>query len=99
VSDPVAAVAILAATLFCLYWGSLYWSLPALLAPQRKVGMLGGVMNFAGSASGIAIPIVTGMILQGTGTYLAVLYFFAGCAALYVVATLAIDFQNTAAAA
>lgn len=63
-----------------------------MLAPQSKVGLLGGVMNFAGSVSGIAVPIVTGGILQLTGTYLAVLLFFAGCAALYVVGTLLIGF-------
>ena len=92
VSDPVAAVAILSATLFFLYWGSLYWSLPALLAPQEKVGLLGGTMNFAGSASGIAVPVVTGLILQLTGTYYAVLLYFAGCAVLYVVGTMLIGF-------
>ena len=92
VSDPVGAVAILSATLFFLYWGSLYWSLPTVLAPKEKVGLLGGIMNFAGSSSGIAVPILTGAILQFTGTYLAVLFFFAGCAALYVVGTLAIAF-------
>jgi ACS family D-galactonate transporter-like MFS transporter len=92
VNDPVGAVAILSATLFFLYWGSLYWSLPTVLAPREKVGLLGGIMNFAGSASGIAVPIVTGGILQLTGTYFAVLLFFAGCAALYVVGTLLIAF-------
>jgi MFS transporter, ACS family, D-galactonate transporter len=50
-------------------------------------------MNFAGSASGIAVPIITGLILQATGAYVIVLYFFAVCAALYVAATLLIDFK------
>jgi ACS family D-galactonate transporter-like MFS transporter len=92
VGDPVGAVAILSATLFFLYWGSLYWSLPTVLAPRDKVGILGGLMNFAGSASGIAVPIVTGAILQFTGAYLAVLFFFAACAGLYVIGTLLIAF-------
>ena len=94
VSNPVGAVAILSATLFFLYWGSLYWSLPTVLAPREKVGLLGGVMNFAGSSSGIAVPIITGGILQLSGTYYAVLLFFAGCAALYVVGTLLIAFPT-----
>jgi ACS family D-galactonate transporter-like MFS transporter len=92
VGDPVAAVAVLSVTLFFLYWGSLYWSLPVILAPQDKVGLLGGTMNFAGSVSGIAVPIITGLILQLTGTYYAVLMYFAACAALYVVGTLLIAF-------
>ena len=45
-------------------------------------------MNFAGSSSGIAVPIITGVILQMTGAYIDVLHFFAFCAALYVLATL-----------
>ncbi|POR46987.1 MFS transporter [Bosea psychrotolerans] len=97
VADPVMAVALLSVTLFLLYFGSLYWSLPAILAPREKVGIVGGAMNFAGSASGIAIPIITGLILQATGTYLMVLYFFAACAALYVVGTMLIDFQDAEA--
>ena len=92
IADPVLAVAVLSATLFFLYWGSLYWSLPTILAPREKVGLLGGTMNFAGSASGIAVPIITGAILQYSGSYLAVLFYFAGCAALYVAATLLIAF-------
>lgn len=97
VADPIAAVALLSATLFFLYFGSLYWSLPAILAPKDKVGVVGGTMNFAGSASGIAVPIITGYILQITGAYLVALYFFAACAALYVLGSLLIDFRSAEA--
>ena len=92
VADPVGAIAVLSATLFFLYWGSLYWSLPALLAPRGTIGLLGGVMNCAGSVSGIAVPIITGALLQATGAYGAVLVFFAACAGLYIVGTLLIAF-------
>lgn len=64
------------------------------LAPKDKVGVVGGVMNFAGSSSGIAVPIITGYILQVTGAYLVALYFFAACAALYVLGSLLIDFRQ-----
>jgi ACS family D-galactonate transporter-like MFS transporter len=94
VADRIAAVALLSVTLFLLYFGSLYWSLPAILAPKDRVGVVGGVMNFAGSSSGIAVPIITGLILQATGAYLMVLYFFAACAALYVAGSLLIDFRH-----
>jgi MFS transporter, ACS family, D-galactonate transporter len=97
VSDPYAAVAVLSATLFLLYFGSLYWSFPAILASKDKVGVIGGVMNFAGSSSGIAVPIITGFILQVTGGYQMALYFFAACAALYVVGSLLIDFRQSEA--
>ena len=97
VADRMAAVALLSITLFLLYFGSLYWSLPAILAPKDKVGVVGGVMNFAGSSSGIAVPIITGLLLQATGAYLMVLYFFAACAALYVAGSLLIDFRQAEA--
>jgi MFS transporter, ACS family, D-galactonate transporter len=97
VADRIAAVTLLSVTLFLLYFGSLYWSLPAILAPKDKVGVVGGVMNFAGSSSGIAVPIITGLILQATGAYLMVLYFFAACAALYVAGSLLIDFRQAEA--
>lgn len=95
VHDPVFAVMLLSATLFLLYFGSIYWSLPAVLAPKNRVGIVGGTMNFAGSVSGIIIPILTGFILQWTGgSYETVLGFFAGCALVYVLATLTIDFND-----
>jgi MFS transporter, ACS family, D-galactonate transporter len=97
IANPVGAVALLSCTLFLLYFGSLYWSFPAILAPKDKVGIIGGTMNFAGSSSGIAIPIITGLILQVTGAYLMVLYFFAGCAALYVAGSVLIDFRDAEA--
>ena len=54
-------------------------------------------MNFAGDAIGVAVPIITGPILQATGAFLTVLYFFAGCAALYIVGSLLIDFRQAEA--
>jgi MFS transporter, ACS family, D-galactonate transporter len=78
---------------FLLWFGSLYWSLPALLAPKDRVGVVGGAMNFAGSSSGIAVPMIIGYILHATGgAYLVVLYLFAACAGIYAAATLLIDF-------
>lgn len=97
IADAVAAVTLLAATDFMLCFGSLYWSFPAMLASRGKAGLLGGLMNFAGSSGGIAIPIITGFILQLTGTYTAVLQFFAGCAALYILGTLLIPFEKPVA--
>jgi MFS transporter, ACS family, D-galactonate transporter len=97
IADAYAAVAVLSVTLFLLYFGSLYWSFPAILVSKDKVGVIGGVMNFAGSSSGIAVPIITGFILQATGGYQMALYFFAACAAIYVVCSLLIDFSKAEA--
>ncbi|MFC5695781.1 MFS transporter [Pseudomonas sp. GCM10022186] len=92
--DAYAAVALLCLTAFFLMWGSLYWSFPALLAAPARVGLIGGVMNLAGSLGGILVPILVGVILQYFGGYAGVLGFFAGCSALFVVGTLLIGLDN-----
>ncbi|WP_460140032.1 MFS transporter [Pseudomonas sp. S2_E01] len=93
-SDPFAAVALLAMTAFFLMWGSLYWSFPALLAAPARVGLIGGVMNMAGSVGGIAVPILVGVILQMAGGFAPVLAFFAVCSAVFVLATLFISLDE-----
>lgn len=50
---------------------------------------------FAGSAGGILVPLVAGLILQRSGSYNGVLYFFAFCAALFILGTLAIPFGRS----
>jgi MFS transporter, ACS family, D-galactonate transporter len=92
ISDVGFAVTVLAATEFMLCWGSLYWTFPGLLVPREQAGLVGGLMNFAGSTGGILVPIIAGFILQVTGGYDWVLYFFAGCAILFILGTLLIPF-------
>jgi ACS family D-galactonate transporter-like MFS transporter len=92
ISGAVLAVGVLTATEFMLCWGSLYWTFPGLLVPPPQVGMVGGLMNFAGSSGGIVVPLIAGFILQATGSYDGVLYFFAGCAVLFILGTVVIPF-------
>jgi len=94
-SNAYAAVALLSLTAFFLMWGSLYWSFPALLAAPSRVGLIGGVMNLAGSLGGIVVPILVGVLLQHLGGYPAVLGFFALCSALFIVGTLLIALDKT----
>ena len=75
-------------------WGSLYWSFPALLAAPARVGLIGGVMNMAGSTGGIVVPILVGVILQMAGGFARVLGFFAACSAVFVFATLFISLDE-----
>ena len=65
---------------------------PGLLVPREQAGIVGGLMNFAGSTGGILVPIIAGLILQATGAYDWVLYFFAGCAVLFILGTVLIPF-------
>lgn len=90
-----SSVALLSGAAFVLMWGSLYWSFPALLAPRSRVGVVGGMMNMAGSVGGICIPLIVGIILDLMGgSYDPVLYFFACCAVVFVIMTNIIDLRN-----
>ncbi|MDR5828190.1 MFS transporter [Caballeronia sp. LP006] len=95
IQSPVSAVAVLCAASFLLMWGSLYWSLPSLLATPGRVGLLGACMNCAGSVGGISIPLITGFILQRTGSFDTVLHFYSACALVYIFGSIAIDLRRT----
>jgi len=45
------------------------WSIPALIAPERGVGTLGGILNTCNQAAAIAAPIVTGYIAERTHSF------------------------------
>jgi MFS family permease len=45
------------------------WSIPSLIAPKESVGTLGGILNFGNQLAGIAAPIVTGYVVQATGSF------------------------------
>ena len=45
------------------------WSIPSLIAPRESVGTLGGILNFGSQLAAIAAPIVTGYVVQATGSF------------------------------
>lgn len=45
---------------------SIVWSLVSALAPERLLGLTGGVFNFIGGLSGIIVPIGIGYLANGT---------------------------------
>ncbi|MCT4709085.1 MFS transporter [Enterobacteriaceae bacterium H11S18] len=94
ITSAMAAVVVLSIAAFFLMWGSLYWSIPPLLVTKSKVGIVGGVMNMAGSTGGICVPIIVGLLLQTTGNYDFVLYFFAFCAVGYTLGNVFISLKD-----
>lgn len=46
-----------------------YWALTQTLMPGAAIGRITGVQNFASNLSGIAAPIVTGSLIELTGSY------------------------------
>ncbi|HAT1684028.1 TPA: MFS transporter [Klebsiella oxytoca] len=94
IPDVKTSVILLSCAAFVLMWGSMYWSFPPLLAPRSRVGTVGGMMNMAGSIGGICIPLLVGFILDLTNSFNPVLYFFAGCAVVFILMTNIIDLSH-----
>ena len=46
---------------------SITWSLVSAIAPERLIGLTGGVFNFFGNLSGITVPIVIGYLARDYG--------------------------------
>jgi ACS family D-galactonate transporter-like MFS transporter len=66
--DTTAVLMIGAASLVGLSTGNLY-VLTSSSAPDAAVGMWMGILNFSGNVSGVVAPIVTGLLIQRTGSY------------------------------
>jgi ACS family D-galactonate transporter-like MFS transporter len=45
------------------------WSIPALIAPKGGAGTVGGIMNFMNNMMGVAAPIITGIIVGATQSF------------------------------
>ena len=66
------------------------WALIAEVVPGKRVGSVGGVINALGSAGGAVSPIVTGIIVNVTGSFTLALT-IGGCSIL--VASLVLLFM------
>ena len=50
------------------------WSLPSLIAPKGGAGTIAGIMNFANNLMGAAAPIITGVIVGATNSFVNAFY-------------------------
>ena len=41
------------------------WSLVSTIAPERLIGLTGGVFNFVGNLAAIVVPLAIGLLIQG----------------------------------
>lgn len=67
VNEPGLIVAFLALAFFGNGLASITWSLVSTIAPERLLGLTGGVFNFVGNLSGITVPIVIGYLARDYG--------------------------------
>jgi sugar phosphate permease len=80
------AIALISGTLFFAQLaGTSCWALVTAIAPQRLVGSVGSIMNFGGYLGAAVAPIVTGITLDLTGSFVtslligAIMAAVAGC--------------------
>jgi MFS transporter, ACS family, D-galactonate transporter len=45
------------------------WSIPSMIAPHGRVGTVGGIVNLSNQISGIAAPIITGLVVSATHAF------------------------------
>jgi ACS family D-galactonate transporter-like MFS transporter len=79
VSAPALIIAFMSLAFFGMGLASITWSLVASIAPERLLGLTGGIFNFFGSLSGIVVPIIIGYLARDYG-------FQAGLAYVAIVA-------------
>jgi ACS family D-galactonate transporter-like MFS transporter len=82
VESPVLIIMFLAIAFFGTGMASITWSFVSAIAPERLIGLTGGVFNLFGGLSSIVIPIAIGYLVNG-GSFAPAL---ALCAGLAVVA-------------
>jgi ACS family D-galactonate transporter-like MFS transporter len=71
----VVVVAVLSLVLFAQGMSNVSWALVADIAPPSHVATLGGIFNFAGSLAGSVVPLVVGLVLAMTGSFVGGLAF------------------------
>ena len=84
VDSPELIILFLAVAFFGTGMASITWSYVSALAPERLIGLTGGVFNLFGGLSAVVIPIAIGYLVQG-GSFAPAL---ALCSSLAVVAAL-----------
>lgn len=69
-NDPVLQVTYISIALGGLSFSApVGWSIPAIIAPKGMVGSVGAFMNFFNNITGVAAPIITGILIDSTGSF------------------------------
>ena len=75
VESNVTVVAIMSLAFFGQGFVNLGWTLITDVAPKQLVGLTGGLFNFCTNLAGIITPIVIGLIVGRTGSFVGALAF------------------------
>lgn len=86
VDSNTAVVAIMSVAFFGQGLVNLGWTLITDVAPKQLIGLTGGLFNLCANLAGIVTPIVVGVIVDRTGSFVGALAFISALALLGVVA-------------
>ncbi|WP_245639836.1 MFS transporter [Paraburkholderia heleia] len=75
VQSNVAVIAILSVAFFAQGMAALGWTLVSDIAPAGMLGLTGGIFNLAANLAGIITPLVVGLIVGATGSFVWALVF------------------------
>ena len=92
VSASALIIAFMSLAFFGMGLASITWSLVASIAPERLLGLTGGIFNFFGSLSGIVVPIVIGYLARDYGfaaglTYVGIVALIGAMSYVFLVGT------------
>ncbi len=65
VHDPIYVTAFFTCAFFGSGFASITWSLVSTMAPERLIGLTGGVFNFIGNLAAIVVPVAIGFLVRG----------------------------------
>jgi ACS family D-galactonate transporter-like MFS transporter len=82
VGNDQAVIAILSITFFAAAMANAGWAVVSEVAPRGLLGLLGGLYSGAANLAGIVTPLVIGIIVQRTGSFVGALIFVGVVAAL-----------------
>jgi cyanate permease len=68
-SNVVAVAAISVAMFFGLFASGTSWALATACAPPQYAASLGAIMDFGGFIGGALAPMITGFVVQATGSF------------------------------
>ena len=63
--SPVFVTAFFTCAFFGSGFASITWSLVSTIAPERLIGLTGGVFNFVGNLAAIVVPVAIGFLVRG----------------------------------
>lgn len=75
VQSNTAVIAILSLAFFAQGMAALGWTLVSDIAPDGMLGLTGGIFNVAANLAGIITPLVIGLIVSATGSFVGALAF------------------------